>query len=88
MGVMGRTYIVADATDLIVMQDWRTNDLTLQGTGNGLTWIGGTAPYSVYAREDSRPGFGYVGEAASATFVDNNIAPDYSRPPNFKGPNG
>ena len=59
-----------------------TNDLTLVGRANTITW---TAPagtivrYSVYKLANGL--YGFIGQGASTSFSDNNITPDVSRTP-------
>lgn len=65
-----------------------SNDLTLPGSKNTITWVataGVSSPtYRVYkATNTSGRLFGYIGETSDLSFVDDNITPDYSRvPPN------
>jgi hypothetical protein len=62
----------------------------------GLTWAAGVAPTSVYNiykggpyddRVSTGPAtiFGFIGQAQSTTFQDNNIAPDFSKTPPLYG---
>lgn len=60
-----------------------TNDLTLAGHYNTITW---TAPatgtivrYNVYKLANGL--YGYIGQAAGTIFVDNNITPDVTKTP-------
>lgn len=62
------------------------NDLTLAGARNTVSWTapgGVTSPtYRVYkALNNSGRLYGFIGETADLSFIDDNITPDYSRNP-------
>ncbi len=65
-------------------QDDATNDLSVSGNKNTLTWtaVSGAVRYNVYKQKNGGV-FGYIGQTDSATagFVDNNITPDVSTVP-------
>ena len=58
-----------------------TNDLLTSGNKNTVTWsaVTGASRYRVY--KESNGLYGYIGEAGSTSFVDENIAPDISSTP-------
>lgn len=58
-----------------------TNDLSLAGHFNTITWTppGGATRFRVY--RDSNGIFGYIGDSGGSSFVDDNIEPDISRTP-------
>jgi hypothetical protein len=63
------------------------NDLTLAGHFNTVTWVAaiGASLYNVY--KNSNGLYGFIGQAANASFVDDNIEPDISQtPPNISNP--
>jgi hypothetical protein len=59
-----------------------TNDLTLKKNYNTITWTpaAGATRYRVY-KADNTNEFGYIGNTVSASFVDDNVGPDYSDGP-------
>ncbi|MEC5161721.1 MULTISPECIES: hypothetical protein [unclassified Janthinobacterium] len=59
-----------------------TNDLTISGHYNTISWAapaGTIARYNVYKLANGL--YGFIGQAASLSFVDNNITPDVARTP-------
>lgn len=56
-----------------------TNDLTLKGNDNHLTWtaVPGRERYNVYRKGGGA--FGYIGTTENEDFRDDNIAPDFSQ---------
>ncbi len=58
-----------------------TNNLLTTGNYNTITWaaVAGVQLYNVY--KESNGLFGFIGQAGSPTFVDDNIAPDISKTP-------
>lgn len=78
-----RRYAVIRSKDgAIVHVDRRENELSLKGAGNALTWpiVHGPGPYEVYVFDRDTGRSGYVGTAMGCWFVDDNIAPDATRP--------
>ncbi len=57
------------------------NNLTQQNAKNRLTWtaVKGSARYSIYRFDNGL--YGFIGQTAEPTFIDNNIMPDISRTP-------
>ncbi len=62
-----------------------TNDLTLAGNTNSLTWTPtpGAVAQNVYANISPGGVYGFVGQVAGSTgnFTDNNITPDFTQTP-------
>lgn len=58
-----------------------TNDLLTTGNYNTVTWssVTGAARYNVYKEASGL--FGYIGQADGTSFVDDNIAADFSKTP-------
>lgn len=58
-----------------------TNDLLTTGNYNTVTWssVSGAARYNVYKEASGL--FGYIGQADGTSFVDDNIAADFSKTP-------
>lgn len=58
-----------------------TNDLTLAGHFNTITWAAATGAvrYNVYKFSNGL--YGYIGQAGALSFVDNNITADISQTP-------
>jgi len=78
MTATGRAYIVTDANGIVVNTDWRMNDLTISGATNAVGWKTGTAPFTVYARDDSAAVFGFIGQTEERSFIDAAIEPDFA----------
>lgn len=61
-----------------------TNDLTVSPNKNTVTWTD-SSPAGTYVRYNvyrlSQGIYGYVGQAGSTSFIDQNIAPDVSKTP-------
>lgn len=65
------------------------NTLATAGNLNTVTWsaVSGAVRYNIYRKDDGI--YGYVGQSAVTSFVDNNITPDLSvTPPNANTPFG
>ena len=63
------------------------NNIFVTGAKNTITWnaVSGAARYRVYKEQAGV--YGFLGETASTTIVDSNIAPDFSRtPPVYDNP--
>jgi hypothetical protein len=80
MTATARTYIAVDAYDMVVFTDWRSNDFSIEGAGNALSWATGLAPFKVYARNDNDVSFGLIGTTDAMAFLDTGAAPDFSQP--------
>lgn len=68
----------------VVLRLGVANDLLLPGSSNTIAWtpVTGAKRYRVY--KGSNGLYGYIGETADTSFIDDNIAPDLSRtPPNL-----
>tara|TARA_R100001510_G_scaffold11848_1_gene9075 strand:+ start:1887 stop:4352 length:2466 start_codon:yes stop_codon:yes gene_type:complete len=62
-----------------------SNNIYVTGAKNTITWNArtGASTYRVYKEQGGI--FGFIGETATTTLVDNNIGPDFSRtPPKFE----
>jgi len=59
----------------------QTNNIFVTGAKNTITWnaVTGATKYRVYKEQAGI--YGFVGEVATTTLVDNNIAPDFSKTP-------
>lgn len=85
------TAIAADGLEesLQSANDTVANDLSGSGAKNTITWVGssGAVRYNVYRKDDGI--YGYIGQSATTSFVDNNITPDLAiTPPNANTPFG
>ena len=58
-----------------------SNNIFVTGAKNTITWnaVSGASRYRVY--KDQGGIFGFIGETASTTIIDNNIGPDFSTTP-------
>lgn len=58
-----------------------TNNLFTSGNKNTITWaaVAGAARYSVYKQQGGL--YGYIGQTATLSLVDDNIAPDLAKTP-------
>jgi hypothetical protein len=65
----------------LVQTTFIPNNIYVSGAYNTLTWnaVAGAARYNIYKKQGGI--FGYLGSALSASFVDDNIAPDMSTTP-------
>lgn len=65
--------------------DGATNDLSLKGNYNTVTWTADPDAeyYNIYAIDNGSLSYGYVGRAETNSFIDNNggVAPDYADGP-------
>lgn len=85
--VSPQTYVVtAIAADgvtesLASTSDSDTNNLTIAGNYNTLTWVAaaGATRYNVYKQRGGS--FGYIGQTALLTIVDDNVEADTSKTP-------
>lgn len=61
------------------------NNIYISGAYNTLTWnaVAGAARYNIYKKQGGI--FGYLGSAITASFIDDNIAPDMSTTPPVYG---
>lgn len=78
-----RSYAVVRRKDgAVVHVDGRTNDLSLEGAGNGLSWPieHGPGPYDVFVFDRETGNSGFVGVANGCWFLDDNISPDMANP--------
>jgi hypothetical protein len=83
-GAVSYTYVVtAISTDVIEESNPSatatcTNDLTLAGHFNTIAWatVSGATRYNVYKLVNGL--YGFIGQAAALSFIDNNIIPDTS----------
>ena len=59
------------------------NDLSTKDAFNHVKWdeVEGAEAYIVYRANPMRTAFGYIGKTLSPQFVDDNVAPDWSRAP-------
>lgn len=77
------TAVAANNIDESLISDPATasNNLFDTGAYNTITWgaVTGALRYSVYKRSNGL--WGYLGQAAGTTFVDDNITPDLSKTP-------
>jgi hypothetical protein len=82
------TYVVTSINDVSgqesrpSLSSSATNDLTLKKNINTIAWtaVADATRYRVY-KADNTQEFGYIGSTAAASFVDDNIGPDYSDGP-------
>jgi hypothetical protein len=61
------------------------NNLDVPGSFNTISWsaVDGTLRYNIYKQRNGL--YGYIGETPNLSFVDDNIAPDFSiTPPNYE----
>lgn len=58
-----------------------TNNLLTSGNYNTITWakVAGVSLYNVY--KESNGLYGFIGQSAAVSFIDDNIAPDISKTP-------
>lgn len=84
---LSKTYVVTAVNDagqetLPSNSDSGTNDLSLKGNFNTITWnpVTDAQYYNVYAMANGSNSYGYIGRSETTTFLDNEggVAPDYA----------
>lgn len=85
---MDRAYMIVDADGQEQGPFLRTNDLTIEGAANGLSWKATKAPYDIYCAVKGHAfgRFGFVGQSDFSGFIDDNIWPDFSDSIDLAGP--
>ncbi len=56
-----------------------SNNLTLAGNYNTVSWTAGAARFNVYKKRGGA--FGFIGQTSSTSVVDDNVTPDTTRTP-------
>lgn len=75
MTVSRRSYIVTDATGMLVASGDRLNDFSVPGASNAIDWGRGSPPFRVFAR-DPLAMWGLIGTSDAMSFIDTGIAPN------------